>query len=213
MFTGLIEEVGTIAAVKKLSKSIAFDISASKILSSVKLGDSIAVNGVCLTVTKFGSKLFSVDAVNETLKKTTLNEFKFGTKVNLEAALALGHKLGGHIVQGHVNGVGKINSIKQLGENFLLSISMPAELEKYIVSEGSIAIDGISLTVAQKRSNDIVCSIIPHTLRNTNLRFKKVGDRVNIEADVLSKYVETIKISSATAGNSITEDWLIKIGY
>lgn len=213
MFTGLIEEVGKISSVRQANGKFDLVISASKITGSLKTGDSISVNGVCLTVTKFSSGKFCVDAVGETLKKTTIGGLRIGTEVNLEPALQLSQKLGGHLVQGHVNDVGTITEIKKLGENYLLYLSLPYHLEKYLIKEGSLAIDGISLTIADVNSNKLMCSIIPHTWKNTNLRARKPGDKVNIEIDVISKYVE--KFSKNTPGNKneLSEEWLTKLGY
>jgi riboflavin synthase len=142
-----------------------------------------------------------------------LGELKASAMVNLEPALKLGQKLGGHLVQGHVNHIGKITGITNKGENYLVSISFPFVLQKYIVKEGSIAIDGISLTVAQINLNEIVCSIIPHTWKNTNLCYKKIGEKVNIEVDILAKYAENVNVGSTVIKEDITEEWLKKIGY
>lgn len=213
MFTGLIEEVGKISALRNANGRLILEISAGKIINSLKIGDSISVNGVCLTVTNFTSGKFCVDAVGETLKKTTIGSLRIGTEVNLEPALQLSQKLGGHLVQGHVNDVGEITEIKKLGENYLMSFSLPHHLEKYLIKEGSIAIDGISLTIAHVSANKIMCSIIPHTWKNTNLRARKPGDQVNIEIDVISKYVEKFTSSTQENKNEISEEWLIKLGY
>ncbi len=213
MFTGLIEEVGKISSVRQANGKLELEISANKITGSLKTGDSISVNGVCLTVTKFSTGKFCVDAVSETLKKSTIGNLRIGTEVNLEPALQLSQKLGGHLVQGHVNDVGTITEIKKLGENYLLYLSLPYHLEKYLIKEGSIAIDGISLTIADVSANKVMFSIIPHTWKNTNLRARKQGDHVNIEIDVISKYVE--KFSNNTPGNKneLSEEWLTKLGY
>ena len=213
MFTGLIEEVGKISSVRQANGKLDLEIFASKITRSLKTGDSISVNGVCLTVTKFSSGKFSVDAVAETLKKTTIGDLRIGTEVNLEPALQLSKKLGGHLVQGHVNDTGTITEIKKLGENYLMHISLPSPLGKYLIKEGSIAIDGISLTIADVSANKIVCSIIPHTWKNTNLRARKPGDHVNIEIDVISKYVERFTNNTPENKNELSEEWLTKLGY
>jgi riboflavin synthase len=213
MFTGLIEEVGKIVSSKPFGSGIALVIYSEKLTQDAKAGDSIAVNGVCLTITKFTTHRIFFDAVLETIKKSTLGELKAGANVNLEPALKLGQKLGGHLVQGHVNHTGKITSIKNNGENYLVSVLFPPDLQKYIVKEGSIALDGISLTVAQINSNELVCSIIPHTWKNTNLCTKKIGEKLNIEVDILAKYAENFRSNSIVNKEEVTEEWLKKIGY
>ncbi|MEW6654436.1 MAG: riboflavin synthase [Bacteroidota bacterium] len=213
MFTGLIEDVGRIISSKSLGGGLTIEIFSEKLTQNAKVGDSIAVNGICLTITKLAERLFSFDAVYETINKTTLRELKTGSKVNLEAALKVGQNLGGHLVQGHINQTGKITSITNKGENYLVTLSFPAELQKYIVKEGSIAVDGISLTVAQINSNELTCSIIPHTWKNTNLCYKKTGEKVNIEVDILAKYAENFKSSLSVSREGLTEEWLKKIGY
>jgi riboflavin synthase len=213
MFTGLIEEVGKVTAVKQSNGILALEISAVKITHNLKIGDSISVNGVCLTVTRFNPNRFNVDAAGETLKKTTIGSLKVGTAVNLEPALQLSQKLGGHLVQGHVNDTGIVTGIRKAGNNYILLVMLPHHLENYLIKEGSIAIDGISLTIADIASNRIVCSIIPHTWQNTNLRFRKVGERVNLEIDVISKYVEKFTSEGTYNKSKLSEDWLIKLGY
>lgn len=213
MFTGIIEEVGKIELIKPIAGGKTLIISAKKILTDLKVGDSISVNGVCLTATNFSSDNFSVDAVGETLSKTTIGMFSIGSFVNLESAMQLSQKLGGHLVQGHVNGVGEISEIKKIGENYSLTIIVPYELEKYLIKEGSIAIDGISLTIAQTSNNKCSFSIIPHTWRNTNLNTRKAGDKVNIEIDVIAKYVEKFLLGKNENRNELNEEWLNKLGY
>lgn len=213
MFTGLIEELGKIESVKPISGGKTLTISAEKILSGINTGDSISVNGVCLTVTKFSARNFTVDAVGETLNKTTMNELRIGDNVNLEPALRLSQKLGGHIVQGHVNGVGEISELKKLGENYSLSVIVPSALEKYLVKEGSIAIDGISLTIAGAMNTKCTFSIIPHTWLNTNLRTKNIGDKVNIEIDIIAKYVEKLLAGGKKNISELNEERLNKLGY
>lgn len=213
MFTGLIEEVGQIKLVTPINGGKTLKISAKTVLEKVSMGESISVNGVCLTVTKFSTKSFSVDAVGETLNKTTVDDLQTGDSVNLERALTFSERLGGHIVQGHVNGVGEISELKKLGENHSLSVIVPTPLEKYLVKEGSIAIDGISLTIADTTGNKCTFSIIPHTWTNTNLSAKKVGSRVNIEIDVIAKYVEKFLTAGKKNEIKLNEEWLNKLGY
>lgn len=213
MFTGLIEEVGRIENIKPIADGKTITIRAQSIVKEIKAGDSVSVNGVCLTVINFSSTGFTVDAVGETLIKSTIDSLTTGNIVNLETALSFSQKLGGHLVQGHVNGVGKISDIKKLGENYSLSVAIPQELSKYLINEGSIAIDGISLTIAQVQNNNCSFSIIPHTWKNTNLHSKEVGDKVNVEIDVIAKYVENFLRDSKKNNIELNEEWLHKLGY
>ena len=213
MFTGIIEEVGEIDEIKSIAGGKSLKISSKEILRDLKVGDSISVNGVCLTVTNCTLTHFHVDAVGETMSKTTISMFKVGRIVNLERALQLSQRLGGHLVQGHVNGVGEIFEIKKLGENYSLSVIVPGILEKYFIKEGSVAIDGVSLTIAQTLNNKLTFSIIPHTWKNTNLRLRKVGDKVNVEIDVIAKYVEKFLINIKENRGELNEEWLNKLGY
>ncbi len=213
MFTGLIEETGKIENTRPIAGGVELTIAAKKILNGLRNGDSVSINGVCLTVTEISSGNFSVDAVGETISKTTIGKLSPGSIVNLETALQLSQKLGGHLVQGHVNGIGSISEIKKLGENFSLSVAVPTELAKYLIKEGSIAVDGISLTIAQTTENKCTFSIIPHTWKNTNLNTKKAGEKVNIEIDVIAKYVERFLSHSNPDKDKINEEWLHKLGY
>ncbi|MGB9591240.1 MAG: riboflavin synthase [Candidatus Kryptoniota bacterium] len=193
MFTGIIEEVGMISMVRGSgSRSRTFTITAGRVLESMEIGDSVSVNGVCLTVVNLQKKAFSVEAVEETIKKTTLGNLISGDRVNLERAMKADGRFGGHIVQGHVDCVGNVLSIKRLKMSSIFEIQIPGEMNRYVVSTGSIAIDGVSLTVAEKLKNALRVSIIPHTIENTNFRYLKAGSRVNIEVDILAKYVESI---------------------
>lgn len=212
MFTGLIEEIGKLALSENIPGGKRIKIYASKILEDVKVDDSICVNGVCLTVTGFEKDFFFADAVGATLEKTTLGNLKMGAELNLERALRLSDRLGGHLVQGHANGIGRINRTTKLGDNFSAEIELPDPLLKYVIEEGSIAVDGISLTVASLKGNIISLSIIPHTWNSTNLRYRKPGDNVNIEVDLIAKYVERLLEGNKSKGN-ITENWLREIGY
>lgn len=190
MFTGLIKDIGTIKSIKKNSEGVEFIIESKKLSGEIEIDDSVATNGVCLTATEINGAEFKVQAVHVTLKKTSLGDLKLGSKVNLELALRPMDRLGGHFVQGHVNGMGRLTNIKQLGKNWELEFSAPHELFKYIINEGSIAIDGISLTVAKVHHSSFVVSIIPHTYENTILQHKRSGDSVNIEVDMMAKYLE-----------------------
>jgi len=196
MFTGLVEEIGTIRNVKLRSGSKIFTVEAKKILSDLKIDDSVALNGACQTVTSISGNIFTVQAVEETLSKTTLNTWQTGKVVNLERALTLASRLGGHLVQGHIDTIGKITSINALSTARLLEIEYPESFTKYTVNAGSIAIDGVSLTIAKKNDNKVTLSIIPHTWDNTVLYKLKTGDNVNIEFDLIAKYIENFFKSS-----------------
>ena len=213
MFTGIIEETGKLLSQENIPGGKRLKISASKIFDGLKIDDSICVNGVCLTVTKIDKNSFWCDAVGETLKKTTLANVNQNYELNLERALRLTDRLGGHLVQGHVNGVGVITQLTKLGENYSLEIEIPLKITKYVVDEGSITVDGISLTVAKITESKITLSIIPHTWNNTNLRQRKTGDKVNIETDIFAKYVEKILRSSKGEGNKFTDNWFKNLGY
>jgi len=214
MFTGIIEEIAKIDITKPIAGGLSFKIEAKKILNDISVNDSICIDGVCLTVTNFDNSGFWVDAVGVTLEKSTFASVKSSSFVNLERSVRLNDRLGGHLVQGHVNGIGTISEIQKLGDNYLLIISVPENLERYLIKEGSIAVNGISLTIANLDKNLISISIIPHTWQNTNLKFKKVNDKVNIEIDVLAKYVEKLLTKdNGTSEKNITENWLKEIGY
>jgi riboflavin synthase len=212
MFTGLIEETGNIKKVSHIAGGLSLKIQASKIMDDLKTDDSVSVNGVCLTATKITSNEFWVDAVGETLKKTNIQSLRESDEVNLERSVRLMDRLGGHLVQGHVNGIGNITKISKLGENYFFEIDVPKELEKYLIDEGSISIDGISLTIAQLSGTKIGISIIPHTWSKTILKNKRAGDRVNLETDVFAKYVEKILLKK-NEKNKFTENWFKKLGY
>jgi len=213
MFTGIVEETGKIDKSAPIAGGLEIKINAQKVLEDIKVNDSICVDGVCLTVTKYHKNSFSVDAVGATLEKTTFNKIQEHDLVNLERSVRLNDRLGGHLVQGHVNGIGTISEIQKLGENYLVKIKIPVDLERYVIKEGSIAINGISLTIADLEKNEISISIIPHTWQNTNLKAKKVNDPVNIEIDMLAKYVEKLLINVENPSKKISEGWLKELGY
>ncbi len=191
MFTGLIEEQGKIISLQKEGSNLNIEIQAHQILSDMKLGDSIAIDGVCQTVTKFDSKSFWVTAIEETLKLTNFGEYiQKNSQVNLERCLRLSDRLGGHIVQGHVDGIGEVKQINKLDGSYEILVEVPELLLKYIIHKGSIAINGISLTVAGKENNIIRLCIIPKTWELTNLSQSKIGTKINIEVDMISKYIE-----------------------
>jgi riboflavin synthase len=190
MFTGLVKDIGTIKSIIPNSTGKEFIIAAPELYSEIQIDDSVATNGCCLTATEVTGNTFKVQAVHVTLEKTNLGKLKQGDKVNLELALRPMDRLGGHFVQGHVNGVGKIQTIKPRGNNWEITVTAPKELFKYMISEGSIAVDGISLTIAKLTDTTFTVSIIPHTYENTVLHTKKIGDSVNIEVDMMAKYLE-----------------------
>ncbi len=189
MFTGLIEGTGTIKALQPVSKGFSIQIESSFYLKDIKVGDSIAVDGVCLTVVSFTSKEFRADLSPETISRTTFKFRKPGDSVNLERALKVGDSLGGHLVTGHIDGVGQIKKITPLGNFFSLEIQVPKDLSPFLVPKGSIAIDGISLTINEVKEEIVTLMIIPHTYKVTTLHTKKVGDYVNIEIDIIAKMV------------------------
>jgi len=214
MFTGIIEEIGKIQKTEPVAGGISLKIEAKKILEDISVNDSICIDGVCLTATKIDDSGFWVDAVGATLEKTTFAGVNSSTSVNLERSLRLNDRLGGHLVQGHVNGIGTITELKKIGENYQLKISVPEDLEKYLIKEGSIAINGISLTIADLIANQVIISIIPHTWQNTTLQLKQLNDNVNVEIDILAKYVE--KLLAKKDGEKkidISENWLKELGY
>lgn len=190
MFTGLIQEVGTIQSVSTNAEGKEFIIKAPGLIKEIAIDDSVATNGVCLTATKIHADTFKVQAIHMTLEKTSVGLLKQGDKVNLELSLRPQDRLGGHMVQGHVNALGKIKQIKTIGENWEIEVSFPEELRKYMISEGSICLDGISLTIARLGASTLTVAIIPHTLEKTTLGTKKVGDSLNIEVDMVAKYIE-----------------------
>ena len=192
MFTGIIEEIGIVRNIVKGSRSIKLTITAKKVLENTNLGDSIAVNGVCLTVTALGKDGFTADVMPESMSKTNMGKLKPGDRVNLERALTLSSRLGGHIVSGHIDGVGDIINMEKDDNAVRVTVTSVPKVMKYIVSEGSVALDGVSLTVAHLGDNDFTVSLIPHTAQVTTLLDKKVGDKLNIENDVVGKYVERL---------------------
>ncbi len=211
MFTGLIEEIGSIGGINSAGEFIRFSILAKEVLSDLAIDDSISINGVCLTAVAINSNNFEVEVVQETLKKTNLNTLKIGGKVNLERALTFSKRLGGHIVQGHVDCTGKVSKLQKQGGGLLFNLTVPEEKLKYIISEGSITINGVSLTVARIQKNEITISLIPHTLDNTTLTGCQIGDEVNIEVDLIGKYVENILARSQS--NDLTEGWIKQHGF
>lgn len=198
MFTGLVEEVGKVQSIVRGARA-ELVVTASVVSHGTKLGDSIAVNGVCLTVTKISGQSLSFDAVEETLSRSSLGKLRSSDPVNLERSVSADRLFGGHFVLGHVDGVGTITRLDQTPGETVLVIKAPQDVTRYVVAKGSIAIDGISLTVASCTDEDFRIAVIPHTLDNTNLVSKRPGDIVNLEADIIGKYVE--KFVTARAGS------------
>jgi len=192
MFTGLVQEVGSLRSVRSRGAHKILDIHCSKIRDRLSLGSSVALNGVCQTVIKLESWGFSVDTLAESLKKTSLGSYKPGRAINLEAALRLQDSLDGHLVQGHVNGLAKLKNLRHLEDNVYLELELPAKqgLEKHCVQEGSICLDGVSLTIARIQGLHLWVNLIPHTFKNTALSRLKPGDFLNVETDVLGRYIE-----------------------
>jgi riboflavin synthase len=207
MFTGIIEEVGT---VERTGARAA--IRCRTVLDGLKPGDSVNVNGVCLTAVEMGAGWFVADVSPETLKRSNLGQLRPGSLVNLERALSASSRMGGHIVQGHIDTTGELVGLESLGaDNWWLSVRFPEEIAKYVVFKGSIAIDGMSLTVAKVEGDVLAATVLPHTYGNTNLKTRRRGDTVNLEADVLAKYVE--RMLAAYAPARLTEDRLRELGF
>ena len=216
MFTGLIEEIGNIKNIAHGSKSCKITITAKKVLEDVKLGDSIAVNGTCLTVVNYGVDYFTADVMPETVKRTVLAKLNNGDVVNLERTMALGDRFGGHIVSGHIDGLGEIVNMKKDDNAIVITIKASSSVIKYIIEKGSVAIDGISLTVVSVDAEKFAVSIIPHTVAMTNLHYKNPGDYVNIETDVIGKYVERLMNfdnQKPTSTSKINLEFLAKNGF
>ncbi|MBE7896480.1 riboflavin synthase [Paenibacillus polymyxa] len=220
MFTGLVEEVGRIQSISKSGEAMVLGISGSVVLDDLKIGDSVSVNGVCLTAIQIGTKDFKVDVMPETFRSSNLRELRSGSRVNLERAMAASGRFGGHIVQGHVDGTGTIRGVTS-EQNAVVFEVEPSDqaLFKYVLLKGSITIDGISLTVAQRTRNSFAVSIIPHTLAETALQAKREGDTVNIECDILGKYVEQLLHYRGSASTEradqapLSLDYLAKHGF
>jgi riboflavin synthase len=218
MFTGIIEECGTVTEVARPSGTTRFSISAEKVLRETKKGDSIAVNGVCITVTRLSANTFSFELSPETLEKTTLKHMQKGDRCNLERAIRAGEPFGGHFVTGHGDGTAHILSVTARGGSRVFKIKAERRLMKYIASKGSVAIDGVSLTPYDCTDSDFTVSVIPHTLEHTTLKDKKQGDVVNIEVDILCKYLErlvdcTLLAEEEKKKSKIDKEYLKKTGF
>lgn len=214
MFTGIVEEIGTVRVVLKTAAGATLTIGAKKVLEGTRIGDSINTNGVCLTVTGLDTGSFTIDAVAETLRRSNLGSLKVGSPVNLERAVAVGDRLGGHIVQGHVDATGALVTKRAEGDSWVLRFSLPASIARYVVEKGSIAINGISLTVAGLGEDWFEVAIIPHTMAETNIGSLKLGDSINLEVDILAKYVERLLVGLTTAKpTELTSERLRELGY
>ncbi|HBV86997.1 MAG TPA: riboflavin synthase [Desulfosporosinus sp.] len=216
MFTGIIEELGTVHALRILPESGHLTLEGKKVLNGTQIGDSIAVNGVCLTVIRLSDREFTVDVMAETLAKTNLAELKAGSRVNLERALQLQTRLGGHLVSGHVDGVGSIRRIVPWGIAQVYEINAPAALLSYMLPKGSIAIDGISLTIIDVETDYFTVSLIPHTFKETTLGLKSIGASVNLETDLIGKYVARfmgLKTTSDKSKQDLSLGFLAEHGF
>lgn len=214
MFTGIIEEVGKVSKIHKQGEFAVLTITGKRIFDDMKLGDSIAVNGVCLTVTEFGSNHFSADVMSETLNRTSLGDLQPNSPVNLERAMAANGRFGGHIVSGHIDGTGEISEITPAHNSTWYRIKTSPKLLRYIIEKGSITIDGISLTVVDVDQESFRVSIIPHTLAETNLGTKKIGSIVNLENDIIGKYVEQLLSKGGDQSKStLSREFLAKAGF
>tara|TARA_R110000868_G_scaffold38966_5_gene136161 strand:- start:3371 stop:4012 length:642 start_codon:yes stop_codon:yes gene_type:complete len=213
MFTGLVKEMGSLISSTSITEGKRLRIRAPKLISQIEIDDSVSVNGVCQTAIAIGPDYFDMIAVHTTLEKTTLGKLKQNDAVNLELAVRASDRLGGHIVQGHVNGVATLKSIDNQGENFNLTFAVDASLRKYIVAEGSIAVEGISLTVSKVGVDWFGVTIIPHTWNNTVLGFRKINDLVNIEVDILAKYLENLIRFQTPNKSELSEAWIREQGF
>ena len=212
MFTGIIEEIGILKSFKLVSENAEIVVECKDVLKDVKIGDSIAINGACQTVTSFNENSFSAEVSKETLGVTNFSEFKAGDKVNLERALKLNERIGGHIVSGHVESCAKFISAVKNSDFYDMTFEVNSEASRYIIKKGSVTLNGASLTVAEIQGNMIKVAVIPHTFENTNLSNLKSGDKVNVETDVFAKYIEKFLLNEKTT-SIISEDFLKENGF
>ncbi len=219
MFTGIVEEVGVLKSIRRGASSAVLEIAARTVLEDIHLGDSIAVNGVCLTATSFTGSSFTADVMHETLDRSSLAALRPGSRVNLERAMAANGRFGGHIVAGHVDGVGTVLETKRDDNAVWYTIAAGPEVLRYVVEKGSITIDGISLTVARVGPESFAISAIPHTVAVTVLKDRKAGDKVNLETDIIGKYVEKllttgpVQTAEPKQTSGITKDFLTRYGF
>lgn len=212
MFTGIIEEIGTVRHIRTGADNCVLTVHADTILSDMHIGDSIAVNGTCLTVCGFDQNSFSADVMPETMRRTNLGRLKSGSPVNLERAMSANGRFGGHIVSGHIDGTGTIQSFRKEQNAIWINISAKPEIMHYIIEKGSVAIDGVSLTVAKLSAQDFSVSVIPHTREETILLRKKTGETVNLECDIIAKYIEKLCHIQKSSGG-ISENFLAAHGF
>jgi riboflavin synthase len=213
VFTGLVEEIGHVHRVARQGDFQRMDVSAQKVLEDMAIGDSINIDGACQTVVAFDESSFSVETVAETLAHTTLGQFQSGRAINLERSLRLGDRLGGHIVQGHVDDVGQIVTIKQNQGEWRIGIAAPEHLRSYIAIKGSITVDGTSLTVAEVNTEGFTIAVIPHTFDNTVLSQRRTGDGINLEVDVIARYIERLLNTGSNPRAGLSFDELREMGY
>ena len=212
MFTGIIEEVGSLKKLQKEAAGAVFEISCKRVLEGLQIGDSIAANGVCLTATAFTSHSFTAAAMHETLRRSTLGNLHPGSPINLERAMAANGRFGGHMVAGHIDGTGTISNIEKDGNAVWYTLQASPQILRYIVEKGSVALDGISLTVAEVRADYFKVSVIPHTLAQTALAQRRTRDCVNIENDIIGKYVEKL-LGTPQKSSGITKEFLSRYGF
>lgn len=216
MFTGLIKEIGTVKNITNNAEGKLFEYGCTDLIDEMEIDDSVSINGVCQTVIKKTDQTFFAQAVGTTLDKSNLSTLKAGDPVNMELALRLSDRLGGHLVQGHVNGMGVIKRIINQGKNYLLTVSFPAELSAYFIEEGSVALEGVSLTISHLGQEELTVSVIPHTWDNTTLAHAKVGKKVNIEVDLVAKYLERMLLMGRKKDNNSEDldiDWIKSKGF
>lgn len=213
MFTGIIEEIGTVQSIQSGTRSMMMTFAAETVLADVRLGDSIAVNGVCLTVREFDKKTFAADVMPETFDSTSLCQLTAGSRVNLERAMAAGGRFGGHFVTGHVDGVATVLEKKSVENALYIKLGLPEHYSAYLLHKGSIALDGTSLTIFEAEAARITISLIPHTQEMTVLAQKQIGEIVNFECDLLAKYVENMMMKREQKQSSLTEDFLQQHGF
>ncbi len=214
MFTGIIEEVGVVAGLARRAAGSRLRIASKRVTEDLREGDSIAVSGVCLTAVEPSADSFAADVSPETLERSALGGLRQGSRVNLERSLTPSARLGGHIVQGHVDGTGEVAGLDLLGDNnWWLTVRVPRDLDRYLVLKGSVSIDGISLTVAALEDDLLSVAVIPHTFENTTLRDRRPGDVVNLEVDILAKYVEKMLAAREQPKSGLTEEKLRELGY
>ena len=215
MFTGLIEEMGKVIRIASIPGGKRITITAKKVLEDLKIDHSIAVSGICLTVINYNKRTFTAEAVGETLEKSTLSKTKQSSLVNLERALKMSDRLGGHFLQGHVSGTGRVKKLTKRGLNWFLELELPQNLIRYTIKEGSIGVDGVSLTIADIKDRIIGISIIPHTYKNTTISQYRAGQEVNIESDLMAKYMEKFNqtVNRTEKRMVMSRQWLQDLGY